>query len=262
MRNPPDEASDTPLDYWRSPIFDADPGPKSTKLRLLHFYQSDISPQALTKLLSFPQNLQGFTLTHQDLMRSGQYENRQEVEVFVEALRQQKESLEILKLQGLKACIGGIRLYMFSCLQNLEIEVDLLFGRLLQGQESNPVAEGPEVDFDLENLLPPSLKQLTLRYRTINNPVALHRLEALASFVEEKPSMLPNMRYVRLIEEMLEDEIITISQEDIDAIQRRRLDVLDRLQVNGVDGEHKVQELSTEPWSPSLRELMSALGNG
>jgi hypothetical protein len=255
IHNPPDEASDIPSDYWRSPIFDADPGPKSTKLRLLQLYQSDINPQALTKILSFPQNLQGFTLTHRNLMRGDRYKNRQEADVFVEALKQQQESLESLNLQGLKACAGGIRLSMFSRLQNLDIGPELLFGW------SGRSVRGPEAEFELENLLPPSLRQLTLRCHAFGYPTALRNLEVLANLVVEKPTMLPNLRRVHLIEERHLDESFYFRQECIDAISRYTSFVIGCLQLRGVDCEAEVRQLSPEPWSPSLQELMSALGN-
>lgn len=159
----------------------------------------------------------------------------------LEALRQQKDSLESLNLQGLRAHLVGISLGTFSRLKTLEVGFDLLFGWLLQGQDSNYVVEGPEVDFELESLFPPSIQQLTLRYCMINNPVAVHRLEALASFVEEKLTMLPNLRHLLLTEEKLENESLTISQESQDVVQRRLLDILHSLKSNGVDGKHEVK---------------------
>lgn len=57
LANPPSENSDTPLDYWRNPIFDPAPDPHSTGLETLRFHLSGLDPGALDKILSFPRSL-------------------------------------------------------------------------------------------------------------------------------------------------------------------------------------------------------------
>jgi hypothetical protein len=260
LYEPPDQASDTPLDYWRSPVFDADPGPESTNLRTLHFHTSEIDPQALTEILSFPRNLQHFTLTHHNFLDYMQNGIERGVEIAVEALRQQQDSLESLNIQGLRANPAGTSFGTFSPLQILEISLDLLFGEVAREEASLATAGCPGLAFDLEHLLPLPLQQLTVRYRTMN-PVTLHRLEALKSLVSNKQTRLPNLREVFLIEERLEDEPLTIAQELKTAVARRSMVVLETLTSNGVDANHEVKDLEADPYSPRLRELVGYLGN-
>jgi hypothetical protein len=88
------------------------------------------------------------------------------------------------------------------------------------------------------------------------NPVALHRLEALKSLVSNKPTRLPNLRKVFLIEERLEDEPLTVAQELKTSVERRSMVILETLTSNDVDANQDVKDLEADPYSPRLRELI------
>lgn len=259
LKDPPDKDSNKPLEYWRSPIFDADPGPMSTNLKALRFHHCKIDAQALEKILSFPRSLKHFTLTHEEFGTVERYQTG--VELVVEALRQQKESLETLNIQGLKVHPAGIRLGSFPQLQILEIGMDLLFGEIEQGKDYESLADPHGLQLDTAYLLPSSLRQITLRYRMVDEPVVLSRLEALERCVVWKLAELPNLRQVSLIEEKLKENSATLSQGFVTAIQQRMAVILEHFVSHGVDAKHEVEELDVEPWSPRLCEMMGYVGN-
>lgn len=258
MQDPPDEDSDIPMDYWRSPIFDADPGPSSTNLRTLSFHQCEIDLQALTKILSFPKELQHFTLIAYNFHPSNL---AQGIQTAFEALRQQRHSLETLNIQGLKAHTDGIRLGNFLRLRILETGAAMLFGGFIPEGINNLVAGGSPLGFDLEGIFPRSLQQLTLRYRTVDLPITVRRLEAMASWVKEKPDELPDLRRVLLIEEKRETECLAISPDVKETFEGRLVILRERLTSIGVDVKHEVEEFEPEPWPPRLQEVMGYVGN-
>lgn len=229
------DPSDDPSDYWRSPIFEVDQGPKSTNLRTLCFYQSEIDPQALTKILSFPRYLQHFTLTHHDFLTGRQSEIRRGVEMAVRALTQQQGSLESLELRGLTPHSTGIGLSRFSRLQTVDMDFASLFGNLVGVRDTTTAMGRPNLGYNLHSLLPVTLQQLFLRYRLMDGPVILHRLEALKSLFSCTPALLPNLKQVHLIEKKLKDESPTFSREFRNAVDWRLDAVLKQLKLNGVD---------------------------
>jgi hypothetical protein len=243
------------MDYWQSPIFEADPGPKSTNLRALRFHESEIDPQALEKILSFPRHLEHFQLTHQNFLDYQQDDIRRGVNLVIEALLQQQVSLESLRIQGLEKTAYGMYLDSFRKLRLLETSFELLFGDV--GRKSG----GADSFFDLNRLLPSSVQQLTLRYRLIDDPIVVHRLETLSSLVATKATRLPNLRQLILAEERPGDKPALLAQGLEEAI-RHVLDVILRCStLSGIDARHEVKSLEANPWSPRLREMMGFCGN-
>ena len=163
--NPPPEDSDTAEDYWRSAIFDADPGPRSTNLKTLQFYLSEINPSALMKILSFPRSLEHSTLTHLDHLDHLANRIRQESELVIEALRRQQHSLTSLVLQGIEVSSVGILIGTFDQLRALDIDFDMLFGGDCRYNNQTNIPPGPHLLSDINTYLPSSLESLNVRYR-------------------------------------------------------------------------------------------------
>jgi hypothetical protein len=210
LENPPNEDSDTAAECWRSPILDADTGPKSTNLKTLRFYLSESDPEALTKILSFPRGVEHFTLTHMNYLDFRQHEVPREPELIVEALRQQESSLTSLDLQGIKASSVGIRLESFTRLRALAADFDALFGGIRREYDTRILSQGPKDSPDLKTFLPPGLESLTLRYRIATDGLEMifTNFELLGRVVVGQASFLPMLQKLCLVEEKFEGDTL------------------------------------------------------
>lgn len=261
--NPPDETSDIAEEYWRSPVFDADPGPRSTNLQTLRFHLSEIDPEALHKILSFPRSLQHFTLTHWDYLGSKQPEVRREPELIIVALMQQQHSLKSLDLQYLKASSAGISLHPFVRLRTLDIGFDTLFGGARQDSNTMILPTGPTCSHGLDKFLPSCLRSLILRYRISSNLLELNvrRVEILERVAADQKGSLPMLQNMCLIEEKPEGDGFVLASDARDEFEQRLEAVRRRLVSNGVRVVRENKVTPTDPYSRKLWRAMKKLGS-
>jgi hypothetical protein len=198
----PDESSDTALNYWRSPIFDADPGPVSTNLKTLRFTLCEIHPAALSNILSFPRDLEHFTFTYHKYMAYEQKKTPPCFDLVVEALEQQQHSLVSLEVRGFQLASARAQLGSFERLAKLDIDFEMWFGGSWNEHASVTECCG-KPSFELDKFFPPCLKQLTFRFGIIVEPVCkdLQRLDFLGKMVADQAKLMPNLQKIVLLEE-------------------------------------------------------------
>jgi hypothetical protein len=258
LPNPPDESSDTATDYWRSPIFDADPGPASTNLKTLRFTLCEIHPTALGKILSFPRDLEHFTLTYHKYL---DYEHKKVLPRFdlvVEALEQQQHSL----VHGFQLASARSQLGSFKRLERLDIDFEMWLGGLWN-EHAAVTADGGKPSFELDKLFPPCLKQLTFRFGTIEEPVCknVQQFEFLRRIATDQARLLPNLQCLGLIEAKLASEAQSSSHNISDEIDAKLVAMKQCFKANGIEMFRETKLVEADPYSPRLRNMMGRLGN-
>lgn len=261
LLDPPAEDSNAPVDYWRSPIFDADLGPGSTSLKTLRLFLCEIDPAALIKILSFPRDLEHFTLTYPDYASHRVRVAPAPIDAVCIALEQQKHSLISLNVHGLNQCYPKPEFDTFKRLKDLSIDLDMLCGAW--DEDSSVLTDDHEPSFGLDKFFPPSLEKLTVRYRLLRGERRqdVYRFECLEKCLADQSRILVSLQTLVLVEEKYVDRIYGSLQDVGEEMRKQIARIQERLICNGVAMLQETELLEADPYSPRLRDLMGYHGN-
>ena len=235
LLDPPAEDSNTPVEYWRSPIFDADLGPGSTRLKTLRLFLCEIDPAALIKILSFPRDLEHLTLTYPDYASHWVRVAPAPIDAVCMAMEQQKHSLISLNVHGLDRYYPKPEFDTFKRLKDLNIDLDMLCGAW--DEDSSVLADDHEPSFGLDKLFPLSLEKLTIRYRLLRGERRqdVQRFECLEKCLANQNRMLPSLQTLVLVEEKYVDKNYGSLQDVGEEIKKQLARIQKCLIHNGVD---------------------------
>lgn len=253
---------DTAVDYWRSPIFDADPGPASTNLKVLRLHLCEIHPAALGKILSFPRDLEHFTFTYYQYMDYEQKQTPPRLDLVLEALKQQQCSLKSLNVHGHGMASSRAHLGSFLRLDSLDINLDMWFAGIWN-ENTSTSAQNRKPLYELDGFFPPNLKQLTLRYQRVEEHLSRNaqRFETLDRILSDQTRLLPSLQRLLLIEERLVSATLTPLQPDNKKTEKQLDTIMEQFRSNTVDVVHEVWLVEADPYSPRLRDMMGRMGN-
>jgi hypothetical protein len=176
----------------------------STALQSLRFYDCDLDIASFRKILCFPKGLRQFTYTDRQCWdKNWDVPEIKHATAFAEALMSQRESLETVHLQVLYHGELGARFGDMKRLKHLDIELAILFGcgkvppRNTECYALNKIP--------INELLPPTLESLTLRYRILATlPKEQIYITALRRLLSGKQRFLPSFRKLTSLRERKE----------------------------------------------------------